>query len=69
MQDSGTSQIIFGVADLVSHLSECAPLCPGDVVLNGMPAGVGSARQRFLRPGDRVRQWIEDIGGVEFTIE
>lgn len=68
MQDSHTSRMIYGVADLVSGLSEQISLRPGDVILTGTPSGVGSARQRFLRPGDRVRQSIDQIGEFEFTI-
>lgn len=68
MQDSHTSKMIYGVADLVSGLSEQISLKPGDVILTGTPAGVGSARQQFLKSGDRVRQSIEQIGEFEFTI-
>lgn len=68
MQDSHTSRMIYGVADLVSGLSRQISVHPGDVILTGTPSGVGSARQRFLRPGDRVRQWIEQVGEFEFTI-
>lgn len=68
MQDSHTSRMIYGVADLVSGLSEQVPLQPGDMILTGTPSGVGSAKQRFLQPGDRVRQWIDQIGEFEFTI-
>ncbi|MBI5720714.1 MAG: fumarylacetoacetate hydrolase family protein [Rubrivivax sp.] len=68
MQSSNTAGMVFGVAELVSHLSHRVSLWPGDVILTGTPAGVGAARQRFLQPGDRVRQWIEDIGEFEFTI-
>lgn len=68
MQDSHTSRMIYSVADLVSGLSQQITINPGDVILTGTPSGVGSARQRFLRPGDRVRQWIEQVGEFEFTI-
>jgi len=69
MQDSHTSRMIYGVADLVSGLSEQISIYPGDVILTGTPSGVGTARQQFLRSGDRVRQSIESIGEFEFTIE
>lgn len=68
MQESHTSRMIYSVADLVSGLSRQVPLAPGDVILTGTPSGVGAARGRFLRPGDRVRQEIERIGEFEFTI-
>jgi len=37
-------------------------LQPGDVILTGTPAGVGAARPEFLKPGDVVKLWIENIG-------
>ncbi len=69
MQDSSTSQMIFNVAELVSALSHSITLYPGDVILTGTPAGVGMARKKFLKPGDVVRQSIENIGEFEFTIK
>jgi 2-keto-4-pentenoate hydratase/2-oxohepta-3-ene-1,7-dioic acid hydratase in catechol pathway len=43
-------------------LSSRVTLYPGDLVLTGTPAGVGMGRKRFLKPGERVRLWIEGIG-------
>ncbi|WP_372661795.1 fumarylacetoacetate hydrolase family protein [Hydrogenophaga sp.] len=68
MQDSNTSQMIFDIGDQIEHLSACITLHPGDVILTGTPAGVGMARKKFLKPGDVVKQWIENIGAFEFTI-
>jgi 2-keto-4-pentenoate hydratase/2-oxohepta-3-ene-1,7-dioic acid hydratase in catechol pathway len=68
MQDSNTGQMIFDIADQVSHLSSRVTLMPGDVILTGTPAGVGMARNRFLQPGDTVRHWIENIGEFEISI-
>ena len=68
MQDSHTSRMIYSVADLVAGLSEQITIQPGDVILTGTPAGVGSAQQRFLQSGDRVRQQIDQIGEFEFTV-
>lgn len=68
MQDSTTARMIYGVADLVAGLSQQVPIAPGDVILSGTPAGVGSAQGRFLEPGDRVRQQIDQIGEFEITI-
>jgi 2-keto-4-pentenoate hydratase/2-oxohepta-3-ene-1,7-dioic acid hydratase in catechol pathway len=62
MQDSSTANMIFSMAEQVAHLSTRLTLQPGDVVVTGTPAGVGSARGRFLQPGDRVRIWVEGIG-------
>lgn len=68
MQDSNTGQMIYDVREQIAHLSSCVTLLPGDVILTGTPAGVGMARNRFLQPGDVVRQWIESIGVFEITI-
>jgi 2-keto-4-pentenoate hydratase/2-oxohepta-3-ene-1,7-dioic acid hydratase in catechol pathway len=63
-QDSATSQMIFGVVDLVRHISSVWPLSPGDVILSGTPAGAGSTRRpaTYLRAGDIVEASIEGIG-------
>lgn len=63
-QDSATSQMIYGVVDLVRHVSSVWPLAPGDVIISGTPAGVGSTRRpaAFLRAGDVVEISIEGIG-------
>ncbi len=50
------------MAEQIAHLSTRLTLRPGDVIATGTPAGCGSARGRFLRPGDRVRLWVEGIG-------
>ncbi len=56
-QDGHTSDLVFGVADLVSFVSSVMTLLPGDVILTGTPAGVGP-----IRAGDRVEIEIEGIG-------
>ncbi|WP_087874521.1 fumarylacetoacetate hydrolase family protein [Arthrobacter globiformis] len=63
-QDSATSQMIFGVVDIVRHVSSIWPLAPGDVITTGTPAGVGFTRHpaSFLRAGDLVEISIEGIG-------
>ncbi len=64
-QDARTSQLIHGVAALVSYLSRQTTLEPGDVICTGTPAGVGHKQGRFLRPGTRIRIEIENIGVLE----
>jgi 2-keto-4-pentenoate hydratase/2-oxohepta-3-ene-1,7-dioic acid hydratase in catechol pathway len=64
-QDSNTSQMIFSVADQISHLSSITTLYPGDIVLTGTPAGVGTGRNEFLQPGDQVEVEIEGLGRLE----
>jgi 2-keto-4-pentenoate hydratase/2-oxohepta-3-ene-1,7-dioic acid hydratase in catechol pathway len=69
MQDSNTSNMVFNVAEQIHFLSKQVTLYPGDILLTGTPAGVGTAKGQFLKKGDRVRQMIEQIGEFEFTIE
>lgn len=63
-QDSSTSHMIFGVVDIVRHVSSVWPLAPGDVIITGTPAGVGFTRHpaAFLHAGDVVEVSIEGIG-------
>jgi 2,4-didehydro-3-deoxy-L-rhamnonate hydrolase len=55
-QKSNTSDMIFPVAELVSHLSQFMTLLPGDVVITGTPQGVGLGMKpaQFLERGDVV---------------
>lgn len=64
MQTGNTCTMIFGVAHLVSYLSQFMTLLPGDIVTTGTPPGVGAAMKppRFLRPGDEVRLGIQGLG-------
>jgi 2-keto-4-pentenoate hydratase/2-oxohepta-3-ene-1,7-dioic acid hydratase in catechol pathway len=67
LQDSSTSQLVFGIPRLVADLSAVMTLEPGDIVATGTPAGVGTSRQpkRWIRPGERVRIEIEGVGRLE----
>ena len=64
MQDSSTSQMIFGVAELISFCSHSFTLEPGDLILTGTPWGVGEFMdpKRSLQDGDVVECEIEGIG-------
>jgi 2-keto-4-pentenoate hydratase/2-oxohepta-3-ene-1,7-dioic acid hydratase in catechol pathway len=68
MQDSHTSKLIFDTAEQIAMLSSRVTLHPGDLVLTGTPAGVGMGRGRFLKAGDTVKLWIENIGELAHTI-
>jgi 2-keto-4-pentenoate hydratase/2-oxohepta-3-ene-1,7-dioic acid hydratase in catechol pathway len=61
-QSSNTSELIFNIAEQISHISEKITLHPGDVILTGTPAGVGAGRGEFLKAGDEVKITIERIG-------
>lgn len=64
MQDSNTSEMIFGVAELISFCSQSFTLEPGDVILTGTPWGCGEFMEpkRSLKGGDVVECEIEGIG-------
>jgi 2-keto-4-pentenoate hydratase/2-oxohepta-3-ene-1,7-dioic acid hydratase in catechol pathway len=66
LQDSTTANLIFGVDEVLSHVSQTVTLEPGDLVLTGTPAGVGFYRdpQRLLQPGDEVTIEIEGLGSL-----
>ena len=64
MQDSNTSDLIFGIPKLVSYISEFMTLLPGDVISTGTPFGVGLGLdpQIFLKEGDEMELGIEGLG-------
>ena len=64
VQSSSTSQMIFGVAELLAFCSRQFTLEPGDVLLSGTPWGCGewATPQRHLVPGDVVEAEVEGIG-------
>jgi 2-keto-4-pentenoate hydratase/2-oxohepta-3-ene-1,7-dioic acid hydratase in catechol pathway len=68
MQDSNTEKMIFSTAEQVAMLSSRVTLHPGDLVLTGTPAGVGMPRNRFLKPGDKLRLYIEKIGELNHRV-
>jgi 2-keto-4-pentenoate hydratase/2-oxohepta-3-ene-1,7-dioic acid hydratase in catechol pathway len=64
VQDSSTKELIFGIPELVEHLSSSFTLEPGDVVSTGTPPGVGLGRKppRWLKPGETMTVFIEGLG-------
>ncbi|MEU1519525.1 fumarylacetoacetate hydrolase family protein [Streptomyces sp. NPDC005811] len=62
MQDESTKDMLFGVARLVSYISQTARLLPGDLVLTGSPAGNGIHWGRLLRDGDVMDGSITGLG-------
>ncbi|KAH8847088.1 hypothetical protein MCOR27_009821 [Pyricularia oryzae] len=66
MQDSNTSQMIFGAAKLVSFLSQAMTLLPGTLIFTGTPAGVGLGRspQVVVKEGDVLDVAIGGIGKI-----
>jgi 2-keto-4-pentenoate hydratase/2-oxohepta-3-ene-1,7-dioic acid hydratase in catechol pathway len=70
MQDSSTSQLVFGVAELIAYLSQIFTLEPGDMIFTGTPPGVGMARKPpvWLKPGDCVEVEIDRLGTLQNTV-
>jgi len=70
MQDSSTSQLIFGVDELIAYLSQVFTLEPGDLIFTGTPPGVGMARKPpvWLKPGDTVEVEIDHLGTLRNNV-
>ncbi len=64
MQEANTRDMIFKIAKLISYTSHHMTLLPGDVISTGTPSGIGSGRNPpvFLKEGDEVELYIENIG-------
>jgi acylpyruvate hydrolase len=64
MQQARTSELLFGLAELVSYASTFTTLRPGDLIATGTPEGVALARpgQPYLRDGQVVTATVEGIG-------
>ena len=64
MQDSNTSDFIFNIQQVVSHISQFMTLLPGDIISTGTPFGVGLGLTppKYLKSGDIVELGIEGLG-------
>ena len=65
MQTGNTRTMVFGVAKIISHVSQYMTLLPGDVIATGTPPGVGlgiKPAPLFLKPGDQLRLTIQGLG-------
>ena len=70
VQDGSTKTMVYGVAFLVSYLSQFMSLHPGDIVTTGTPPGVGMGMKppRYLKAGDVVELGIEGLGRQRQTV-
>ncbi|GGG10660.1 2-hydroxyhepta-2,4-diene-1,7-dioate isomerase [Rhizobium wenxiniae] len=68
-QDGSSKTMVYGVAFLVSYLSQFMSLHPGDVISTGTPPGVGMGLKppRYLKAGDVVELGIEGLGTQKQT--
>ncbi|MDM8166787.1 fumarylacetoacetate hydrolase family protein [Roseovarius sp.] len=64
VQNSNTDDMIFGVAEIISYMSNFMKLQPGDIIATGTPSGVGLGMKppRFLKPGDVMELTVEGLG-------
>ena len=71
VQDSNTDDMIFGVAKIISYMSQFMKLVPGDIIATGTPSGVGMGMkpQRFLKPGDKMEIEVKGLGAQKQTAE
>lgn len=70
VQNGSTKTMIFGVAYLVSYISQFMVLDPGDIITTGTPPGVGLGFKppRYLRAGDVMRLGIDGMGEQRQTV-
>ena len=70
MQTGNTEKMIFGVKELVSYMSSCMSLHPGDICCTGTPPGVGENMKppRFLKGGEEVSLGIDKLGEQKQTV-
>ena len=64
LQDGNTREFIFGIDQIIAHISRLVTLEPGDLIFTGTPPGVGVARKPpiFLAPGDDLEVEIAGLG-------
>ena len=64
MQTGNTNQMIFNISQLVSYMSHCMTLFPGDICCTGTPPGVGENRKpsKFLLGNETVKLGIDNLG-------
>jgi 2-keto-4-pentenoate hydratase/2-oxohepta-3-ene-1,7-dioic acid hydratase in catechol pathway len=69
VQDGSTQTMVFGVAHLISYLSQFMSLHPGDIISTGTPPGVGLGMKppRYLVPGETMRLGIDGLGEQQQT--
>ena len=64
MQTGNTKDMIFNIEQLVSYMSHCMTLYPGDICCTGTPNGVGENMKppRFLKGGEELTLGIDKLG-------
>jgi len=64
MQTGNTKEMIFNIEKLVSYMSHCMTLYPGDICCTGTPPGVGENMKpsKFLRGGEEMVLGVDKLG-------
>ncbi|WP_161495307.1 fumarylacetoacetate hydrolase family protein [Advenella sp. S44] len=68
VQSELMSEMIFSTEQIIATLSSYMKLLPGDVIATGTPAGVGVARNRFLKSGDRLEFEVSGLDALKVTV-
>ena len=70
VQRGNTKDMIFGLPEVISYISDTVTLLPGDVIATGTPEGIGWSMKppRLMHPGDVVQVEVEKLGTVRNTI-
>ncbi|EKF18500.1 fumarylacetoacetate hydrolase family protein [Nitratireductor pacificus] len=71
MQKGSSKTMVFGVAELISYLSQFMSLHPGDIISTGTPPGVGMGMKppRYLKAGDVVELGIDGLGAQRQAVK
>jgi 5-carboxymethyl-2-hydroxymuconate isomerase len=67
-QQGNTSDMLFGVSEMLAYFSAHMTLLPGDLLATGTPPGVGFGKNRFLAPGDMLECGIANLGSQRHEI-
>ena len=67
-QNTNTELMIYDCYTLIEYLSTAFTLTPGDLIPTGTPEGSALSTQDWLKPGDKVRVEVENIGYIENKI-
>jgi 2,4-diketo-3-deoxy-L-fuconate hydrolase len=61
-QQGNTSDMLFGISEMLAYFSSHMALLPGDILATGTPPGVGFGKNRFMAVGDVLECGITDLG-------
>ena len=70
MKDSNTSDVIFNVQEVISHISQFMTLYPGTIITTGTPAGTAMEMEKpkFLKSGDKLHLKVDGLGEQKHEI-